>query len=209
MAFQSRHTPVLSRLPPWLTVPAGPEAVQSRTRKQKGDLAELKVACDLRRRGYGLAIPFGEECDYDLILDRDGMLERVQVKYTESDGVIIDVRCNSHSLTNGKVRATKRYTADTIDWLAVYDRPGATTSPPRNSGMADTASAFGLRQPGILNGQEFATQAAMRTLPIRLTDTCDQDDGASGTRTRDLPDANRTLFQLSYGPSNAILGPLL
>ena len=31
------------------------------TRKQKGDLAELKVACDLRRRGYEIAIPFGEE----------------------------------------------------------------------------------------------------------------------------------------------------
>jgi hypothetical protein len=27
----------------------------------------------------------------------------------------------SHSLTNGKIRQTKRYTADTIDWLAVYD----------------------------------------------------------------------------------------
>jgi hypothetical protein len=31
------------------------------TRKQKGDLAELMVACDLRRRGYKLAIPYGED----------------------------------------------------------------------------------------------------------------------------------------------------
>ena len=28
---------------------------------------------------------------------------------------------HSHSLTNGQVRATKHYTAATIDWLAVYD----------------------------------------------------------------------------------------
>ena len=27
----------------------------------------------------------------------------------------------SHSLTNGKVRATKHYTAETVEWIAVYD----------------------------------------------------------------------------------------
>ena len=75
--------------------------------KQKGDLAELMVAADLRRRGYKIAIPFGEDCDYDLVVDRRGTLERVQVKYATSDGSVVLVRCRSHSLTNGKVRATK------------------------------------------------------------------------------------------------------
>jgi Holliday junction resolvase-like predicted endonuclease len=55
--------------------------------KQKGDLAEMLVAADLVRRGYKVALPFGEDWDYDLIVDRDGRLERVQVKYTESNGV--------------------------------------------------------------------------------------------------------------------------
>lgn len=91
------------------------------TLKQKGDLAELMVAADLRRRGYPIAIPFGEDSDYDLVVDRDGKLERVQVKYSTSDGEVIRVRCRSHSLTHGRVRATKRYTAATIDWLAIYD----------------------------------------------------------------------------------------
>jgi hypothetical protein len=89
--------------------------------KQKGDVAELAVALDLRTRGYRVCFPFGEDCDYDLVIDRDGRLERVQVKYTCSDGEVIALRCGSHSLTNGKVRATKRYTAAMIDWLAVYD----------------------------------------------------------------------------------------
>jgi hypothetical protein len=89
--------------------------------KQKGDVAELMVAADLRRRGYKLLIPFGEECDYDLVIERDDRLERVQVKYSESDGEVVRVRCRSHSLTNGKIRRTKHYTAQTIDWLAVYD----------------------------------------------------------------------------------------
>jgi PD-(D/E)XK endonuclease len=91
-------------------------------KKAKGDLAELKVAADLRARGYRIAIPYGEDWDFDLILCRDdGALERVQVKYVRSDGRVMEVQCCSHSLTNGKVKCTKRYTAAMIDWLAVWD----------------------------------------------------------------------------------------
>jgi PD-(D/E)XK endonuclease len=90
-------------------------------RKAKGDLAELRVGADLRERGYKIALPFGEDWDFDLIVCREGRLERVQVKYTRSDGCVISVRCYSLSLTNGKVRRTKRYTAATVDWIAVYD----------------------------------------------------------------------------------------
>ena len=89
--------------------------------KRKGDLAELKVAADLIDRGCRLSIPFGEDSDYDLIADYEGRLHRVQVKYTRSDGQIVVLRCRSHSLTNGKVRATKLYTSAMIDWIAVYD----------------------------------------------------------------------------------------
>lgn len=79
------------------------------------------MARDLLRRGYKVAFPYGEDWDYDLILCRGQALERVQVKYTRSDGNVVHVRCRSQSLTNGRVRATKRYTADTVDWIAVYD----------------------------------------------------------------------------------------
>lgn len=89
--------------------------------KQLGDLAELKVACDLRERGCAISIPFGEDCDYDLIADYEGVLHRVQVKFTRSDGERVAIRCGSHSLTNGKVRKTKRYTAAMVDWIVAYD----------------------------------------------------------------------------------------
>jgi hypothetical protein len=79
------------------------------------------IAADLIRRGYKIAIPYGEDWDFDLIVCRDEKLERVQCKYTRSDGDVVVVRCFSHSMTNGRVRATKHYTAATIDWLAVYD----------------------------------------------------------------------------------------
>jgi hypothetical protein len=90
--------------------------------KRKGDLAELKVACDLLEKGYRVAFPFGEDCDYDLVLDRGGKLERVQVKHAHSQGEVITLYCASASLTNGKVKRRKKYTAASIDWLAVYDR---------------------------------------------------------------------------------------
>jgi hypothetical protein len=91
--------------------------------KRKGDLAELRVASDILSRGHRIAIPFGEDWDYDLIVCRDGraMLERVQVKHVVSDGEVIPVRCRSMSLTNGRVRVAKKYTSATVDWIAVYD----------------------------------------------------------------------------------------
>jgi hypothetical protein len=79
------------------------------------------VAADLLRRGHRIAIPYGEDWNYDLILCRNETLERVQCKYTRSDGNVVVIRCRSHSLTNGRVRVTKLYTAKMIDWIAAYD----------------------------------------------------------------------------------------
>jgi PD-(D/E)XK nuclease superfamily protein len=90
--------------------------------KAKGDLAEVMIAADLIRRGYRIAIPYGEDWNFDLILCRDEQrLERVQCKYTRSDGLVVTVRTRSQSLTNGRVKAIKRYNATMIEWLAVYD----------------------------------------------------------------------------------------
>ena len=89
--------------------------------KQKGDMAELRVASDLVRQGYRIALPFGEDCDFDLVLLRGERFERVQVKHVTSDGRVVEVKCTSYSLTHGKARAVKKYTAQMIDWLAAYD----------------------------------------------------------------------------------------
>jgi hypothetical protein len=133
--------------------------------KQKGDLAELMAAADPRRRGYKLAIPFGEDCDYDLVVERHGRLERVQVKYTTSDGSIVVVRCRSHSLTNGRVRATKYYTAATVDWIAVWE---ATTGTPYYvpSSVFDGFSDLTLRLTPTRNGQSKGIRHAADFLEI-------------------------------------------
>jgi hypothetical protein len=121
--------------------------------KAKGDRAELEVASDLLRRGYKIAFPYGEDWDFDLILCRDERLERVQVKYTTSDGNVVMVRCRSHSLTNGKVKRVKRYTSRTVDWLAIYDSTSDRCYYVPAAELGDGRSMMHLRLKPAANGQ--------------------------------------------------------
>ena len=133
------------------------------------------------------ALPYGEDWDYDLILIRDGGFERVQVKHATSDGCVIHVRCSSQSLTNGKVRRTKQYTSNEIDWLAVWDSTtdGCFYVPARMLGAG--RSVIHLRLAATRNGQRaLIHDASDFRVPKPL-------DGASRTRTDALSDANRTL----------------
>ena len=132
--------------------------------KGKGDLAELRVAGDLLRRGHKIAIPYGEDCDFDLVLIRGDRLERVQVKYVESDGSVIPVRCRSHSLTNGRIRRTKQYTAATIDLLAVYDITSERCYYIPATELGTGRSILHLRLKPARNGQLLKTRPARRYL---------------------------------------------
>jgi hypothetical protein len=89
---------------------------------EKGEIGEAMVIADLMRQGHEIAIPFGHNQPYELVVIRkeDGRLEKVQVKYTTSNGVV--VRCVIRSST---AWVAHRYTADEVDWIAVFD---ATTS---------------------------------------------------------------------------------
>lgn len=145
--------------------PARPYARSVAPLKQKGDLAELMIAADLRRRGYRIAFPYGEDCDYDLIVDRDGKLERVQVKHVTSNG---PRRARSMPLAvthQRRVRATKRYTAATVDWMAVWD---ATTNAAYYvpSAVFDGHVEVTLRLRPTLNGQSRKIRQAGRFLDI-------------------------------------------
>lgn len=146
--------------------------------KQKGDLAELKVAADLIDRGCRLSFPYGEDCDYDLIADFRGTLHRVQVKYTESDGRVIGVRCRSHSLTNGKIRRTKCYTAKTVDWIAAYDRTSDWCYYVPACELGTGRSQLHLRLVPARNGQRFG-----------IRDACDYTDPDLGRKGREMEPA--------------------
>jgi hypothetical protein len=128
--------------------------------KSKGDLAELKIATDLLSRGHRIALPYGEDCDYDLICDTGEALHRVQVKYTESDGRVVAVRCRSSSLTKGKVLQVKHYTAASVDWIAVYDRTSECCYYIPAVGLGDGRDILHLRLRQPLNNQRIGIRFA-------------------------------------------------
>lgn len=98
------------------------------TTKQKGSVAELAVAADLTKRGFTVAVPFGDYGDWDLLVDRhwaawtgmQGRFERVQVKYATKKNGALPVRNRCHSVTAGRVSKTYTYN-DRVDWIAVYE----------------------------------------------------------------------------------------
>lgn len=158
--------------------------------KQKGDSAELRVAHDLVRLGHGVAFPFGEDCDFDLILCRDdGRLERVQVKYTESDGEVVLVNCQSNSVTRGRVKTIKRYTARTVDWIAVHDATSDACYYVPSAMLGEGRCMITLRLMPARNGQVRNTHRAEDFLVPEV----DRGDGASGTRTHGLLLAKQAL----------------
>lgn len=89
--------------------------------KRKGDLGEAMIMADALKRGYKVAMPVGDDWIYDLIVLRNGVLERVQCKYVESKGKCLCIPCAA--LNNGIRKKYKiKYTKEMIDWLAAYDR---------------------------------------------------------------------------------------
>jgi hypothetical protein len=84
--------------------------------KRKGDLGEAMIMADVLKKGYKVAIPVGEDWRYDLIVLRGKKLERLQCKYSTSNGEVIEVRCRS--CNNWSVL---KYTSSELDWMAVYD----------------------------------------------------------------------------------------
>jgi hypothetical protein len=86
-----------------------------------GDIGVARVIADLTERGYIVSIPLRTDCRYDLIVDRGGTPERVQVKAVRSNGEMIEVKCRSTSSWGQRTRSTHSYTTEDVDWVATYD----------------------------------------------------------------------------------------
>ena len=85
----------------------------------KGDLAIAKVILTATQKGYTISKPLSDSARYDLILDINGILKRVQVKYadgkcSQATGVI---RVGLEKVYKGKKLF---YSDQDIDLLLVY-----------------------------------------------------------------------------------------
>lgn len=57
--------------------------------KRKGDVGQSVIMAKIMLAGHKVAIPVGEDWRYDLIVLKDGKLQRVQCKYVTSDGDVV------------------------------------------------------------------------------------------------------------------------
>jgi hypothetical protein len=118
--------------------------------KKKGDIGVAVVMAEAVKRGYKVAVPLGEDWPVDLIIQRNGRLERIQCKYAMSNGAVLEARCRSSN--NWSV---VKYTPNDIDAIVVYD---ATTSKtyyvPATMLGPDGRNCISLRLVPTQNGQK-------------------------------------------------------
>jgi PD-(D/E)XK endonuclease len=88
--------------------------------KNKGDLGVLKVKVDLFEQGYLILVPETEHCPFDLVIYKDGLFKKVQVKFrnlTRSGVLEIPFR-SSYSTSKGV--KTKSVNKNMVDVYAIY-----------------------------------------------------------------------------------------
>ena len=90
-----------------------------RTTQRKGGIALSQAIATFTKFGYDVLLPITESAAYDLVVDINNKLYRIQIKYTSNKE--IDLR-NIHSNSNGYV--VKKVTEKAYDWLYVYSEDG-------------------------------------------------------------------------------------
>lgn len=84
----------------------------------KGELSEAKVTAALLHRGVSISIPWGNSQAYDLIVDLNGELLRVQVKTGHRVGDVIAFNCHTQKRDKSRVGYL-----GSADFYAVYFPP--------------------------------------------------------------------------------------
>lgn len=87
--------------------------------KVKGDLGVLKAKIDLYQKGFLILTPETEHSPFDLVIYKDNIFKRVQVKYRELIDGKVEIRgCTSWADKNGS--HTRRYDLAHIDVFCIY-----------------------------------------------------------------------------------------
>jgi len=96
--------------------PRGTESTKRDT-KTIGDISEAQVILAMRKLGFDVSLPFGENQRYDLVIDDGQKLSRVQVKTGRVRGGVIRYNCSSSHAHRG---GTARPYFGQIEYLGVY-----------------------------------------------------------------------------------------
>lgn len=93
--------------------------------KQKGDVAMGRAIAHFLVHDYEVCLPIGDKRDYNLIVEKDGKLARVQVKYAgwytanRSHRVVLRVMGGNQSF-----HTAKHYAPNAFEWLFVHTAEG-------------------------------------------------------------------------------------
>ena len=89
--------------------------------KLKADIAESAIVTELLSRGHNVLKPVGDRLAYDLAIDKDGRLIRIQVKCAWFDSkkgmYLIDVR---RTRTNRRRMLRMKYSDGDFDFAIIY-----------------------------------------------------------------------------------------
>jgi hypothetical protein len=90
--------------------------------KDKGDRSTLAIMLVLRSLGYQVAVPFGENTRYDLIVDDGKRLARVQCKTGRVTRGTIEFATSSSYYHHPNEKRGQRHYVGQVDLFAVYCR---------------------------------------------------------------------------------------
>jgi len=89
--------------------------------KLKGDIAEQAVTLYALKNGWGVLKPIGDRHPYDLVLDINGVLIKLQVKYAwfneQKQSFVVD---NRRTKTNRRTMIRLPYLKDDFDFAVIY-----------------------------------------------------------------------------------------
>src|SRR5579864_3890479 len=84
--------------------------------KQRGEWAELRFMARAAENGLSVSKPWGDSGRYDVVVDHNGQLLRIQVKSTMH-------KSHGSRVCNSRPDITKRYKQREFDFLAAYIIP--------------------------------------------------------------------------------------
>ena len=128
--------------------------------KSVGDLAELKIASDLIEQGYVVSAPYGDNAPYDLIVDINGVLKKVQVKARTVKNDVVTVELKS-SMRN----YTRQYSKQDWDIIAIYNIDNGTIAYLDWNAIGDIKTTLTLRTVRPKNNQKSMMFEEYRFIP--------------------------------------------
>lgn len=129
------------------------------TAKQKGNLTELQCLTAFYEQGCHVSLPYGENSRYDMIVDVDGKLLRVQVKTSSiknGDVNAIEFSCRSSHVNSNGVKNI-RYSENEIDYFATYWNNKCYLIPVKECSVTKTLR-FAPPKSGQIKGISFAIE---------------------------------------------------